>query len=267
MAATGRLSSNDPNLQNIPIRSPLGRRVREAFVASHDDWYLVSADYSQIELRIMAHVAGDATLIESFKRNADVHRDTAATIFGVDKEAVDADMRSRAKSINFGIMYGMGSQRLARETGMTPKEAEMFIERYFDSFPAVKDYIEQTKEKARQEGFVSTLFGRQRPIPDIGSVNGRLRAAAENMAVNTPIQGTAADLIKMAMLKIADWMQAEAPQGKMLLQVHDELIFDVPQSETSLFEPKIKELMETVADLRVPLVVEIGQGKNWSKAH
>jgi DNA polymerase I len=267
VAATGRLSSSDPNLQNIPIRSPRGRRIREAFVASAPDRVLFAADYSQIELRIMAHVTEDPAMIESFTKGADIHRDTAARVFEVAAEDVDADMRSRAKSINFGIMYGMGAQRLARETGMTVEEAERFIARYFESFPTVRGFIDRMKDKAREDGFVTTLFGRRRPIPDIDSTNGRLRAAAENMAVNTPIQGSAADLIKKAMIEVDAWIRCEGLEGRMLLQVHDELVFDVPQSELARFQGEIPKIMGAAADLRVPLEVETGQGQNWSEAH
>ncbi len=267
VAATGRLSSSNPNLQNIPIRSALGRRVREAFVATAPDWNFVAADYSQVELRIMAHVAQDEGMLDAFRRGADIHRDTAARIFEVDPDSVDGLMRSRAKSINFGIMYGMGAQRLARETGLTVKEAEAFIERYFDTFPAVREYIAQTHEKARQDEFVTTLYGRKRPIPDINSKNGRLRSAAENMAVNTPIQGSAADIIKMAMIAVDGWMKEHEVEGKMVLQVHDELVFDVPPNELDLFLEAIPKLMSGVAELDVPLVVDTGVGKNWSDAH
>ncbi len=267
VAATGRLSSSDPNLQNIPIRTALGRRVRESFVATNDDWCLMAADYSQVELRIMAHVAQDQGMIEAFCTGADIHRDTAARIFGVPLESVDDEMRSRAKSINFGIMYGMGAQRLARETGLTPKEAEQFIERYFDSFPAVRDYITKSHEQARQDEFVTTLYGRKRPIPDINSKNGRLRATAENMAINTPIQGSAADIIKMAMIAVDKWIRDENLEGKMVLQVHDELVFDLPKRELALFQEQVPQLMSGVAQLDVPLSVDTGVGQNWSEAH
>lgn len=267
VAATGRLSSSNPNLQNIPIRSPLGRRVRESFVPSGPDWKLLAADYSQVELRIMAHVAKDEGMVEAFKQGADIHRDTAARIFEMKVEDVDDQMRSRAKSINFGIMYGMGAQRLANETGLTPKEAEAFIERYFDTFPAVRKYITETHEQARADEFVTTLYGRKRPIPDINNKNGRLRSAAENMAINTPIQGSAADIIKMAMIEVQNWIEANDLRGKMVLQVHDELVFDVPDSELPLFLEAIPKLMAEVAQLDVPLVVDTGVGINWSEAH
>ena len=271
VAATGRLSSSNPNLQNIPIRTALGRRVREAFVARADDRVLLAADYSQIELRIMAHVAADETMIRSFESGADIHRDTAARIFEVAPEEVDGAMRSKAKSINFGIMYGMGPQRLARQTGMTQKEAEAFIERYFENFPTVRAYIDSCHEKARNEGAVATIFGRRRPIPDITSSNGRLRAAAENMAVNTPIQGSAADLIKLAMIAVDRWLVDEGLRGEMVLQVHDELVFDLPRDELSRFEEMIPELMTSVqppsGPLDVPLAVEMNHGSSWAEAH
>ncbi|MEE9394916.1 MAG: DNA polymerase I [Planctomycetota bacterium] len=267
VAATGRLSSSDPNLQNIPIRTPRGRRIREAFVPSNDGWVLLAADYSQIELRIMAHVSQDPQLIAAFERGADIHRETAARVFEVEPEAVDSEMRSRAKSINFGIMYGMGSQRLARETGMSVAEATAFIDRYFDSFPTVRNFLESCKERARQDGYVTTLFGRRRPIPDIQSSNGRLRSAAENMAVNTPIQGSAADLIKLAMIEIDAYIRRKGLKGRMILQVHDELVFDLPRDELELFRDKMPALMASATKLRVPLVVETGYGENWSEAH
>ena len=267
VAATGRLSSSNPNLQNIPIRTALGRRVRDAFIPSSSDNVMLSADYSQIELRIMAHVADDPVMIDAFSRGADIHTDTAARVFGIEPDNVDQEMRSRAKSINFGIIYGMGAQRLARETGMTLDEALSFINRYFETFPAVKRYIDATKVAARETGAVETLYGRRRPIPDINSKNGRLRAASENMAVNTPIQGTAADLIKIAMIQVDEWMQSEQVAGKMILQVHDELVFDLPRRELELFQSKIPEIMGSVAELSVPLIVDVGVGENWSQAH
>ncbi|MEZ6196155.1 MAG: DNA polymerase I [Planctomycetota bacterium] len=267
VAATGRLSSSDPNLQNIPIRSARGRRIREAFVASGEGRLLFAADYSQIELRIMAHVTGDPALIAAFAAGADIHRETAAKVFEVAPGDVDGEMRARAKSINFGIMYGMGPQRLARETGMTVPEAEAFIARYFENFPTVRGFIEGMKENARRDGYVTTLFGRRRPIPDITSTNGRLRSAAENMAVNTPIQGSAADLIKKAMIAIDRWILDTGSEGKMILQVHDELVFDLPESELATYEREIPRLMGGVAELSVPLAVETGHGLNWSEAH
>ncbi len=267
VAATGRLSSSDPNLQNIPIRSELGRRVRSAFVASAADWKLVSADYSQVELRILAHICKEEAMLEAFARGADIHRETAARVFGVPAESVDPDMRSKAKSINFGIIYGMGPQRLARETEMTVDQAKEFIDRYFENFPKVKDYIEAMHAKAREEGFVTTLFGRKRPIPEILSPNGAIRSNAENVAVNTPIQGTGADIIKLAMIEVDRWMRAARCRGLMILQVHDELIFDVPDAEVPLFQERIPAIMSGVVRLDVPLVVDVGVGRNWTEAH
>ena len=267
IAATGRLSSSDPNLQNIPIRSKTGKRIREAFIASSPAHRLLSADYSQIELRIMAHAADDPVMIESFLRGVDIHRETAARIFQKPLAEIDAAMRSHAKTINFGILYGMGKMRLARETGMTQDEAQAFIDRYFANFPAVKGYIEKMKEEARKTGSVTTLLGRQRAIPDIDSKNGALRSAAENMAVNTPIQGTAADLIKIAMIAIDAWILRENLSGRMVLQVHDELLFDVPLGEVETFKNEVPRLMTSVKALRVPLVVDMGVGNNWAEAH
>ncbi len=267
VAATGRLSSSNPNLQNIPNRSPLGRRIRCAFVPASDEHVLIAADYSQIELRIMAHIADDPVMISSFKAGGDIHRDTAARIFNVAPENVDRALRSRAKSINFGILYGMGPQRLAREVGMTVVEAVEFIEHYFETFPAIRSFIDASHDKARNEGYVETLLGRQRALPDINAKNGRLRAAAESMAVNTPIQGTAADLIKIAMIQIDEWLRREKLKTMMILQVHDELIFDVPRDEAKLVLEKAPAIMSQVHELRVPLVVDAATGSNWSEAH
>ena len=206
-------------------------------------------------------------MIASFRRGADIHRDTAARVFGVKEEEVDADMRSRAKSINFGIIYGMGPQRLARETGMSLEEAQAFIARYFETFPGVRGYIDRMHELARKTGAVETLFGRRRPIPEIDSKNGGLRSNAENMAVNTPIQGTAADLIKRAMIRIDRWIRRSELRGRMILQVHDELVFDLPKGELEVFEREVPRIMSAAGDLDVPLLVDTGHGANWSLAH
>jgi DNA polymerase-1 len=267
VAATGRLSSSDPNLQNIPIRTEAGRRIREAFIPTDDDSVLLSADYSQVELRIMAHLSEDESLILAFKEGADIHRDTASRVFGIPRDEVDATMRGRAKAINFGILYGMGAQRLSQDTGLSRAEAKAFIERYFAAFPAVRGFLQNLKDEARREGFARTILGRRRPIPDINSSSGMLRSQAENMAVNTPIQGSAADILKVAMART--WRQLRDPDLKtrMILTVHDELVFDVPKVELDRVMTLVRSTMEGAYPLRVPLVVDMGFGRNWLEAH
>ncbi len=267
VAATGRLSSSNPNLQNIPIRTEAGKKIRLAFLPTADDWVLLSADYSQIELRLLAHFAQDDALISAFVAGRDIHRETAARVFGITPDAVDPATRSRAKAINFGILYGMGPQRLARETGLTVDEARQFIDRYFAAFPKVRGFLDGLKAKAREDGFVTTILGRRRTITDINSPNGMLRAQAENMAVNTPIQGSAADLIKVAMINIHRELGSRHLQARLILQVHDELVLDVPTSELPDVQELVRAGMETVWDLRVPLRVDMGTGRNWLEAH
>mgnify|MGYP001365124876 CR=1 FL=1 len=267
VAATGRLSSSDPNLQNIPIRTEAGKAIREAFLPSRDDHVLLSADYSQVELRIMAHMSKDQAMIDAFLRGEDIHRDTASRVFQVPLDQVDSLMRSRAKAINFGLMYGMGASRLAEETGMTPKESKEFIERYFGAFPAVREFVESLKEFTRQNGYALTLSGRKRPIPDIHSSNGMLRNAAENMAINTPIQGTAADILKIAMVSIHRRLKSEGLLGRMILTVHDEIVLDLPEAELAQVKSLVTECMESAMTLLVPLKVDMGIGKNWLLAH
>ena len=267
VAATGRLSSSDPNLQNIPIRTETGRKIREAFLPSDDDSVLLAADYSQVELRIMAHLSEDENLIAAFRAGADIHTDTASRIFGVEPDEVDATMRSRSKAINFGILYGMGPQRLARDTGLTVDEAKTFIKRYFDAFPSIKGFIDSLKEFTRSEGYARTIMGRRRPIPDINSSNGMLRSQAENMAVNTPIQGSAADILKVSMAGVARRLTDGPFQAKMILTVHDELVFDLPKSELEPLRAMVIEEMEGAAALAVPLKVDVGVGANWLEAH
>ncbi len=273
VAATGRLSSSDPNLQNIPIRTDEGRRIRAAFVPRADGRILLSADYSQVELRVLAHVTRDPTLVETFRRGEDVHRATAARVFGVAPADVGTELRSRAKVINFGIIYGMGAQRLARETGLSLEEAQQFIRQYFEKFPGIKDYIDSSVRHCERHGFVQTLFGRRRLIPEIASPNAQLRAGARNMAVNTPIQGTAADLIKVAMVRIDDAIRSRGLGALMILQVHDELVFDVPERELDEVKALVKERMETAfsaagaGEFAVPLKVDMGAGKTWLGAH
>ena len=267
VAATGRLSSADPNLQNIPIRTQNGRQIRKAFRSSFEDGRLVSADYSQVELRIMAHLSGDTNLCAAFARGEDVHRHTASLIFEVEAEKVDSAMRTRAKAINFGILYGMGANRLARETGLSNKEAQAFIKTYFEVFSGVKAYLDATLELAREQGYVTTLLGRRRWIPELHSGDGRLRANAENMAVNTPIQGSAADLIKKAMIAMDRELRERELRSRMILQVHDELVFDVPGEEAQTVLELARHCMESAHSLNVPLTVDAGVGVDWLEAH
>lgn len=267
VASTGRLSSSDPNLQNIPIRSELGREIRRAFVPGADGWCLVSADYSQIELRLVAHLAGDPALAQAFRDGADVHARTAALVFGVPPAQVDGAMRARAKTINFGILYGMGPQRLARELKIPFGQARDFIDAYFAALPGVRAWLDATLEQARAEGEVRTLLGRRRPVPELRSDDARVRASAANMAVNTPVQGSAADLIKVAMIRVDARLRREGLRARMLLQVHDELVFECPDEELPALERLAREEMEGVWELDVPLRVEIGHGLDWADAH
>jgi DNA polymerase-1 len=266
VASTGRLSSSDPNLQNIPVRTELGRRIREAFVAEpgHE---LLAADYSQVELRLMAHLSGDTSLSTAFQERDDIHRRTAALIFGVELDEVTPELRGRAKTINFGIIYGMGAQRLARETGISNKEAAAFIEQYFTVFSGVKRWLDDTREFARKEGYVSTLTGRRRKIEGIDSGDPRMAAGALNVAVNTPLQGTAADLIKIAMVRLHTELPKRKLASRMLLQVHDELVFEVPEGEMEPLRALVCEVMESAMPLDVPLEVSTGVGHNWVQAH
>jgi len=266
VTATGRLSSSNPNLQNIPVRSEEGRRIRAAFVPE-PGYVLLSADYSQIELRLLAHLSQDPVLIESFQRGQDVHTRTAAELFQVPVEAVSADQRRRAKTINFGIIYGMGALRLARSLDIPTKTAQAYITQYFARYGGIESYMDGVRMEARARGYVTTLQGRRRYVPDLQSKNTQLAAAAERMAVNTPIQGTAADLIKMAMVSIDQRLTQEKLRTRMLLQVHDELLFEVPEKEVERVKKLVRELMEGVMSLRVPLQVDLGTGKNWAEAH
>jgi DNA polymerase I len=267
VAATGRLSSSDPNLQNIPARTELGREIRKAFIAATDDRCLLSADYSQIELRILAHLSEDATLIESFRSGEDVHRRTASKIFGVPPKQVTAEQRARAKTINFGVIYGMGPTRLARENDISFEEAKRFIEAYFATYPGVHRYTVESIDKAREQGYVTTLLGRRRYLPELFSDNQGVRAAAENMAINTPVQGSSADLIKLAMINIRERLRRERLSAQMLLQVHDELVFEVPVAELEAVKPLVVEEMEGAIQLAVPIQVDVGAGRNWFEAH
>jgi len=265
-ASTGRMSSSDPNLQNIPIRTAEGRRIREAFVAP-EGCVLLAADYSQVELRLLAHLTGDAALRETFSEGVDIHRRTAALVFGVDEDAVTPTMRARAKTINFGIIYGMGSQRLARTIHVSVKEAQRFIDAYFEALPDVRAWIDGTRDRAREEGFVETLSGRRRVIENIDSADARLRAAARNVAINTPIQGTAADLIKIAMVRVQEAIDESGSGARMLIQVHDELVFEVPEDEVEAAAALVRERMAGAMTLDVPLVVDTGHGRTWVEAH
>ncbi len=261
-AETGRLASTNPNLQNIPIRSSIGKKIREAFIAPTGT-VLLSADYSQIELRILAHLSEDPGLIQAFEKNEDIHRSTASAIFNTPPEEVSESQRSKAKAINFGIVYGMGSFGLAKGLKISIKEAEDFIHYYYERFQSVKSFIQQTLKKARECGYVTTLFNRRRYLPDINSPNAQIRQMAERMAMNTPIQGTAADLIKLAMIRIHEDLKSHHLKSRLVLQIHDELILIVPQDELSKAETVLKEGMENIADLKVKLKVDIHSGKNW----
>ena len=267
VAATGRLSSNDPNLQNIPIRSEFGRRIRGAFVPEDSKHVLISADYSQIELRVLAHITEDPNLIATFKNDEDVHRRTASLIFGVPMDQVTSTQRNQAKTINFGVIYGMGPMRLARENGVTMVEAKKFIEDYFAKYPGIQKFTTEMVELARKQGYVSTIMGRKRLIPEIHSTNIGLRINGEHMAVNTPIQGSAADLIKIAMIRLQEKLQSKKMKTVMLLQVHDELVFEAPKGEAEEAKKLIVHEMENAMKLKVPLKVDVGMGKSWLEAH
>lgn len=266
VAITGRLASNRPNLQNIPIRTEEGRRVRRAFCAPSGS-LIVSADYSQIELRIMAHLSGDPTLIDAFRKGEDIHRRTAAEIFGVAPETIDSEQRRYAKTINFGLIYGMGQYGLAKSLGIDNLAAKNFIDRYFARYPKVAEYMQRTKEQAKQSGYVETLFGRRLYLPDIAHRNANVRAGAERAAINAPMQGTASDLIKRAMIAVADWLKHEQMHSKLIMQVHDELVLEVPQAEVETVKTMLPEIMASVAELSVPLLAEVGAAANWEEAH
>jgi DNA polymerase-1 len=265
-AVTGRLSSNEPNLQNIPIRTPAGRRIRECFIAPPGR-RIVSADYSQIELRIMAHLSGDENLRRAFRDGEDVHRATAAEVFGIPLENVGSDERRVAKVINFGLIYGMSAFGVAQNLGIDRSTAQTYVERYFARFPGAKRYMDETRERARAEGYVETVFGRRLWLPEIRSGAPVRRQAAERAAINAPMQGTAADLIKLAMIAVQQWLDRERLQTLLVMQVHDELVFEVPESELQNVQAQVKEIMQNVHKLEVPLVVDVGVGANWDQAH
>lgn len=265
VAATGRLSCQDPNLQNIPIRSEMGRMVREAFRPQKKGWSYLAADYSQIELRLLAHLSEDPILLSAFQNNEDIHAHTASVIFDIPLDQVTKDQRNQAKAVNFGVIYGQGAFGLAQALGIEVRKASAFITTYFQRYSKIKEYLEGSKEKSRQTGKAVTVTGRERIIPEINSKNGMLRAAAERLAVNTPLQGTAADLIKLAMLKIDQKLRKDKNLGHMILQVHDELIFEIPDFEIVALEPMIRNTMQNVFKLKVPLLVDITIGKNWKE--
>lgn len=265
VTATGRLSSSDPNLQNIPIRNEEGRRIRQAFIA-REGYSIVAADYSQIELRIMAHLSGDQGLINAFSQGKDIHRSTAAEIFGVSLDEVSSEQRRNAKAINFGLIYGMSAFGLSRQLGISRPDAQKYMDLYFQRYPGVQQFMTDIREKAKAQGYVETLFGRRLYLPDINSSNAMRRKGAERVAINAPMQGTAADIIKRAMIKIDEVIRHD-PDIEMIMQVHDELVFEVRSEKVEFFREQIKQHMEAAAELVVPLIVEVGVGQNWDKAH
>jgi len=260
---TGRLSSSNPNLQNIPIKTDMGAQVRKALIAGGKGNYLISCDYSQIDLRILAHLSQDEALIHAFKKGQDIHKATAALIYGVEEKEISDEMRNRAKRVNFGIVYGLTSYGLSRDLGVSFEEAQSFIDAYFARYPGVKTYIEKQIELARKEGFVTTILGRRRYIPEINSKNQGVRQFAERQAVNTPIQGSASDLIKLAMISIDKEMKKKELKARMVLQIHDELLFDLPKGELRILMDLARERMENVLKLNVPIRVDIKKGYNW----
>ena len=265
-AITGRLSSNDPNLQNIPVRTPQGREIRKAFIAPTGS-VIVSADYSQIELRIMAHISQDASLLDAFAKGLDIHKATAADIFSQPISEITSEQRRYTKAVNFGLIYGMGAFGLAAQLGIERGAAQQFIDKYFARYPGVAEYMQATRESARANGYVETVFGRRLTLTDINGANGQRRAGAERAAINAPMQGTAADLIKLAMIAVDTWLSESKLQSKLVMQVHDELVLEVPQDELEIVKKMLPERMTSVAQLRVPLVAEVGVGANWDEAH
>ena len=267
VAATGRLSSSNPNFQNIPVRTELGRDIRKAFRPQTAGWKILSADYSQIELRLMAQYSQDERLIQAFRNGEDIHTATAAHVFGTDLFGVSEDQRRRAKVVNFGIMYGAGPFRMSNELEISMSEAAQLISGYFATYPGIRKYIDETLEFAREHKHVQTLFGRKRPIPDIDASNRMSREGAERVATNMPIQGTAADIIKLAMIQVHERLQTASLKTKMILQVHDELVFEVAKNELDQLSQIVKETMEQAVTLDIPLTVDIGVGDNWLEAH
>ncbi|MBN2463426.1 MAG: DNA polymerase I, partial [Dehalococcoidia bacterium] len=261
---TGRLSSSEPNMQNIPIRTELGGRIRQAIIAE-PGWQLLSADYSQIDLRALAHISQDSELIATFLRDEDVHAATASRVFNVPTDKVTTEMRRVAKTVNFGVIYGMSDYGLEQATSFSREEAAQFISAYFEKYPGVKEYIENTKVQAREQGYVQTVLGRRRYIPEINSPNRQIREAAERMAINMPVQGTSADIIKIAMVNLHREMKKQNLRTKMTLQVHDELLFEVPPEEIDFIKELVSEMMPQALKLSVPLKIDIKLGKNWAE--
>jgi DNA polymerase-1 len=267
VTATGRLSSTDPNLQNIPIRNKEGRRIRQAFVAPHG-WKILAVDYSQIELRIMAHLSQDKALLEAFSAGKDIHAATAAEVKGVSIEEVTSEDRRRAKAINFGLIYGMSAFGLAKQIGISRGEAQDYMNVYFERYPGVMQYMEETRLLATEQGYVETLYGRRLYLPEINARNAIRRKAAERAAINAPMQGTAADIIKKAMILVDNWIEAEGiGRVNLLMQVHDELVFEVKEDELEAITKQVTALMEAAVSLDVPLIAESGFGDNWDEAH
>ena len=267
VAATGRLSSNNPNLQNIPIRTPRGQEVRKAFIAKDADHVLLAADYSQIELRIIAALSKDPAMVSAFQEGQDIHTATAARVFGVAPDAVNRAQRSQAKTVNFGIIYGVSAFGLSQQTELNRTEAKELIDTYYASYPQLRNYMSDQIHFAREHGYVTTVLGRRRYLKDINSQNAVVRGAAERNAVNAPIQGSAADIIKLAMIRLQHRIQEDGWRAKMLLQVHDELVFEVPKDELDDFQILVKKEMEQAFTLDVPLEVDLGVGQNWLEAH
>ncbi len=266
VAVTGRLSSSDPNLQNIPIRTAEGRRIRQAFIAPPGQ-VLLAADYSQIELRIMAHLSGDASLLRAFAEDRDIHQATAAEVFGLEPDAVGPDQRRAAKAINFGLIYGMSAFGLARQLGIDRGAAQEYVDRYFERYPGVKEYMDDTRAAARERGYVETVFGRRLYLPDIRSRNRQQQQYAERSAINAPMQGTAADIIKRAMIAVDHWIQSEQPAARLVMQVHDELVLEVDARQAEAVRERVVAFMSGAAELKVPLKVQAGSGPNWDEAH
>ena len=266
VTATGRLSSSDPNLQNIPVRTEEGRRIRQAFIAK-PGYKLVAADYSQIELRIMAHLSGDQGLLEAFANGLDVHKATAAEVFGVTLDDVTSDQRRSAKAINFGLIYGMSAFGLAKQLGIGRADAQQYVQRYFERYPGVQDYMERTRKQAHELGYVETIYGRRLYLPDINAGNKMRQQAAERTAINAPMQGTAADIIKKAMISVDSWLQESQHDARMIMQVHDELVLEVKEELVEQVVAELKARMAAAATLAVPLIVDVGVGNNWDEAH
>ena len=267
LTQTGRLSSVDPNLQNIPIRLEEGRRIREAFVPKQKDWLIYASDYSQIELRVLAHISDDEHLKQAFIEGQDIHTSTAMRVFGIeDPKEVTANMRRQAKAVNFGIVYGISDYGLSQNLGISRKEAQQYIDTYFERYPGGKTFMQEIVREAKDTGYVETLFHRRRYLPEINSRNFNLRSFAERTAINSPIQGSAADIIKMAMIQLEKRLKEEKLEAKMLLQVHDELVFEVPENELTQLDALVKEVMENAVTLSVPLVTDSSWGKTWYEA-